>query len=291
MATEIRNTDYAMNQYWQNSINPTNAGMALERLTSGYGINYSANKSAGLSTSRDIDRELMRIELQRLEKARYDVDDTLSMLQKAETGLDDIYDRLLQIKELASQAASQGRNDRAVLEAEANALVNDIDDIAKDTEYNDQSLLDGDLAEGTGIGVQDPNGNELMIQIPNSRITELGLTTGETGLNEILSGGVGDLSKLEGAQKALDILDNAIQDVKSMKGNIDAFQRLLSDESTNLQDFQKSATAAESAIDSVGSANQTTTYIKNQILMDSTKAILAQANMTPQSVLSLLGLS
>jgi flagellin len=212
------------------------------------------------------------------------------MLQAAERGLDDILEKLFQMKDLATQATAQGRSDRSVLAAEANALVNNIDEIARETEYNDQNLLNGDLEAGIKTGVHDQNGNELEMGIDSVRANRLGLTSGETALKEIASGGAADLSTIEGANKALDILDNAIQDIKTVKGNLDAFQTMLGDEAAKIQNSIDNTTAAHSTIQDIGSANQTTTFIKNQILMDSGKALMAQANMPPQSVLSFLEL-
>ena len=291
MASEIQNSAIGIQAYWKNNVDEATVGKALEELSSSYGIGYSVNDAVGLSTSQEVDRELLRIEFQRLEKNQYNVDQASSMLRIADKALDDILDKLLQIKDLAAQAAAQGRNDRSVLAAEANALVNDIDEIAQETEYNDRALIDGSLANGTGIGVQDQNGNELTIKMASAAANRLGLSTGDTPLNEINTGGAGDLGTMEGAARALEILDDAIQDIKSMKGNIDAFQNVLNDEASDIKTSLESAAAAESTIGDIGSAYQTTAYIKNQILMDSSRAILAQANMNPQSVLSLLGLT
>jgi flagellin len=290
MASEIQQNTNQINSYWQKNVNESDVAQALEKLSSGYGVDYSPDKTGGLSTSRDIDRELMRIELQRLEKAQHDIDQTSSMLQLAEGGLDNILEKLFQMKDLATQATEQGRSDRGVLAAEANSLVNDIDEIARDTEYNDQNLLNGDLEEGIKTGVLDQNGNELEMGIDSVRANRLGLTSGQTALKEIASGGAADLSTIEGANRALNILDNAIQDIKAVKGNIDAFQTMLGDEAAKIQNSIDNTTAAHSTIQDIGSANQTTAFIKNQILMDSGKALMAQANMSPQSVLSFLEL-
>ena len=290
MASEVQQNSNLINYYWQKNVNESDVAQALEKLSSGYGIDYSPDKAGGLSTSRDIDRELTRIELQRLEKAQHDIDQTSSMLQAAEIGLDNILEKLFQMKDLATQATEQGRSDRGLLAAEANSLVNDIDEIARETEYNDQNLLNGDLEAGIKTGVQDQNGNELEMGIDSVRANRLGLTSGQTALKEITSGGAADLSTIEGANKALDILDNAIQDIKAVKGNLDAFQTMLGDEAAKIQNSIDNTTAAHSTIQDIGSANQTTTFIKNQILMDSGKALMAQANMPPQSVLSFLEL-
>jgi flagellin len=291
MASEIQNSVIGIQAYWQNNIDETTVGKALEELSSSYGVDYSAKDVVGLSTSQEVDRELMRIELQRLEKSKYNIDQASSMLQTADKALDDIFDKLLRIKDLAAQAATQGRNDRSVLAAEANALVNNIDEIVKRTEYNDQTIIDGSLAAGTGIGVLDQNGNELIVKLASAAADRLGLSAGDTPLNELNTGGAGDLSTTEGAVKALEILDDAIQDVKAMKGNIDAIQSMMNDQSSNTENVLANVTVAASTIGDIGSAYQTTAYIKNQILMDSSRAILAQANLNPQSVLSLLGLT
>lgn len=289
MPAKIQNNNIPISAYWRSDVDKTKVSSALKQLSTAYGVDYSAKDAAFLSTSKDVDRELMRIELLRLEKEELKINDARSMTQTAERALTEIMEKLNQISSHAEASVQVGRTDRAELAAQAHALVKDVDRIARETRYDGQYLLEGSLSDGLGIGVYDQDGTELILQIDSARAADLGLTSGSTPLKEIFSGGAADIDTQEGAEKALEILDHVKQDVKSMLGNINGFQKFLADQSeTNEKNIEKT-TALKSSVSSMGSGNTSSEYIRNQLLMDSSRAILAQANLSPQSVLSLLG--
>ncbi|MFP3927528.1 MAG: flagellin [Desulfobacteraceae bacterium] len=98
-----------------------------------------------------------------------------------------------------------------------------------------------------------------------------------------------DLSTISGAQSALDTIDSAIDTLNQERGNIGAYQNRLSFAAANLATTVENVQAAESVIRDVDMAGEMTTFTKNQILMQAGTAMLSQANMSPQQVLSLFG--
>lgn len=130
----------------------------------------------------------------------------------------------------------------------------------------------------------DANGtSRIDISLGDSRQEALGKTSGSVAISAV------DLSSAANAQTALTTINNAINDVSKLRGDIGAAQNQLSYASANLATVVENMTAAESVIRDVDMAAEMTTFTKNQILLQAGTAMLAQANMAPQAVLSLFG--
>ncbi|MBW2015963.1 MAG: flagellin [Deltaproteobacteria bacterium] len=135
------------------------------------------------------------------------------------------------------------------------------------------------------VGAENAGTSRIAISLGNATQEYLGKTKGGSGY--AISGI--DLSTASGAQKALNTVDYAIADLAKIRGDIGAAQNRLTYAAANLATTIENVTAAESVIRDVDMAAEMTTFTKNQILMQAGTAMLAQANMAPQSVLSLLG--
>ena len=97
-----------------------------------------------------------------------------------------------------------------------------------------------------------------------------------------------DISTQAGAKAAVDKIKSAIISVSSTRGNLGAIQNRLEHTINNLSVTAENMTAAESRIRDVDMANEMMAYTKNNILVQSSQAMLAQANQLPQGVLQLL---
>jgi len=138
-------------------------------------------------------------------------------------------------------------------------------------------------------------GNEGVFQVgdknlPSNQIT--GVDFGDLKSNAIGSGSgsmVSDinLSTRDGAEQALDILDDAVNDVADTLGKLGAYMNRLSYASANVSVTLENYSASESVIRDVDMAGEMTEFTKNQILLQAGTAMLAQANAAPQQVLAL----
>ena len=97
-----------------------------------------------------------------------------------------------------------------------------------------------------------------------------------------------DLSTQAGAKAAVGKIKSAINSVSSTRGDLGAIQNRLEHTINNLSVTSENMTAAESRIRDVDMANEMMAYTKNNILVQSSQAMLAQANQLPQGVLQLL---
>ena len=97
-----------------------------------------------------------------------------------------------------------------------------------------------------------------------------------------------NVSKQEGAEKAINSIDSAVTKVSSQRSKLGAIQNRLEHTINNLGTASENLTAAESRIRDTDMASEMSEYSKNNILQQAAQAMLAQAKSAPQSVLQLL---
>jgi flagellin len=273
MGLRIQNNIAALNAHRNLSISDSALSKSLERLSSGYRINRAADDAAGLAISQG-----MRADIASYNVASRNVSEANAMVQVAEGAYDQIGNMLVRLKELATQAASANAgNDRDKIDAEATALLNEIDRISNSTEYAGAGLLDGTLGTQT---FQVGSTADTFSQI------EVSFGTVSTAAGSLNIAGL-DLSTATGAQAALTSVDTAIDTLNGSRGDLGAIQNRLGYASANLSTTIENVQAAESVIRDVDMASEMTTFTKNQILLQAGTAMLAQANMAPQTLLSL----
>ena len=115
-------------------------GETMEKLSSGYRINKSADDAAGLAIS-----ETMTGKIRSMDQAKRNANDGISLIQVAEGGMNEIANILIRMRELATQSASDtiGDLERSYTNKEYTQLVDEIDRIVSTTEFNGLNLLQG----------------------------------------------------------------------------------------------------------------------------------------------------
>ncbi|MGB9697809.1 MAG: flagellin [Thermodesulfobacteriota bacterium] len=275
MALRINTNVAALNAHRQLTDTDARLSVSMERLSSGYRINKAKDDVAGLSIANKF-----RMEVRSLRMAQQNVSQATAMLQMAEGGAQKIESIIERLKELATLAASDNTDStgRTSLNAEAEKLISEIDRIANDTKYSGTAMLNAAISFNFQVG----SGNtatEDRIAVSTSD----GLLSNDLGLNSL------SLSSLASAQEALTSIDNALTSVNTILGEIGAAQSRLEFAAANLAITIENIAATESTIRDVDMAFEVVNFTKNQILLQAGTAMLAQANMAPQSVLALLG--
>jgi flagellin len=98
-----------------------------------------------------------------------------------------------------------------------------------------------------------------------------------------------DVTSTSGAQDSIGMVDAAIQQIATIRGELGAFQKnTLESNLTSLRVAQENLTAAESVIRDTDMASEMATFTRNQIMTQSAMAQLAQANVMPQNVMRLI---
>lgn len=153
MGMVVRSNIMALNANRQLGLNNSQVSKSLEKLSSGYKINRAGDDASGLAIS-----EKMKAQIKGLETASANSQDGISLVQTAEGALTEVHDMLNRMVELAGKAANgtiDNETDRAALQKEMNALLDEIDRIADSTDFNGIKLLNGDLA---GMQITAPDG-------------------------------------------------------------------------------------------------------------------------------------
>ncbi|MEW6055444.1 MAG: flagellin [Bdellovibrionota bacterium] len=254
-----------------------NLDRSLERLSSGSKINRAGDDAAGLAIS-----ENLRAQIRGLGQAERNAMDGVSLVQVAEGGLQEISNILIRLRELAVQAASDtvGPTERKFLNTEYDALMSEIDRIANATEFNRIPLLNG---TGSVFDIQVGTRNN-----PNvDRITFFDSSSADVSA-VALGINLSSVADKASAQNTLSAIDNAIVSVSSIRADFGAMQNRLQAIINNLAISIENMSAANSRIRDTDVASETSELTKNNILMQAGTAVLAQANASITSALSLL---
>ncbi len=283
MALRVYNNLFSVNAQRNLATNSNNLGSSLEKLSSGMRINKAADDAAGLSIS-----EGLRSQIRSLNQATRNGNDGISLINTAEGALNEQSSILVRMRELASQAATGtvGSTERSTINREFQALKSEIDRIAAVTEFNGQKLLDGSLMSTQTnsvviqIGIRATANDRISL---NTAVDLTAITT--TGL------AIQNISVLtaQSALASLATIDSAITKVTDGRGRLGAVQNRLVHTLANLAVSTENLTAAESQIRDADYAAEISQFTRNQILVQASTSILAQANLVPQTVLQLLG--
>lgn len=278
----------------QNAMFKVNRDMkvSLERLSTGLRINRASDDAAGLGVS-----ENLRTQVRGTAQAMRNAQDGIAAISIAEGAANEISDILQRMRELAVQSANDTltSTERAYTNQEYQQLISEIDRIAEVTNYNGMKLISssgntrndrfGIGSDGSALWI-DANANlgkdSITITIDTLTTTSLG-TGGGTALNTT------SLEDQESAVEAIRSLDESIDSVNTMRSNMGAFINRLEHAINNLSVSNTNQQSAESLIRDADFAFESAHFTRNQILSQSGISMLAQANMSTQGVLQLLG--
>ena len=250
---------------------------SLAKLSSGSRINSAADDAAGLAIS-----EKLKSEIRSSQQAYRNASDGISLIQTSEGALNETGNMLSRLRELSIQASNGtlGEEERSYVNEEVQGLVSEIDRIAKSTDFNGQSLVDGsgddfELQVGTKA---DPDVNQISI-----KTADLDATAGALGLDSI------DVSSRSGAKDALAAVDEAQTKINRGRAMLGSVQNRLSTTMTNLDQRATNLSAANSRIRDTDFAAETAKLTQANIKTSAGVSVLGQANSTPMTALSLIG--
>jgi len=263
----------------------------MESLSTGKSINRASDNAAGLSI-----RETMTAQINGLNAAVKNANDSISMLQTADGSLTETSSMMQRMRELAVLSVNDtySSTQKTAMSTEFNQLSSEIDRIATQTQWNGMAILNG---SGGLFGGLQSNGQftfqvgantaqTVSVTIANMAITSatLGTPTGTT-LGHLSAQTIATAS---GATTAIDKLDSALTVLNSQRSTIGAMVNRLSHAVDNLTNVAQNATDSRSKVEDTDYAAATSELARTQIIAQAATAILAQANQQPQSVLSLL---
>ena len=275
MALVINSNIMSLNA--QRNVSATNNSLAtsLQRLSSGLRINSAKDDAAGLYT---VQRQTA--DIRGLNQAARNAADGISLAQTAESALGQISDNLQRIRELAVQASNGTVEDRTGLQTEVDLLSEEIARIADSASFNGVQLLDG--SETAALEFQVGQDAADQISIAAATLDVSGITAyGGTGAFDVST-------DADAAQAELTALDSDIDTVSGLRATFGATQNRFEAVISSVQSYAENVSASRSRIQDADFAAETANLTKVQIMQQAGVAMLAQANSSPQSVLSLL---
>lgn len=246
---------------------------SLERLSTGLRINRASDAPAGLVTS-----ELQKSQISGLSGAIENIERGMTMVQTAESGLGEINDILLKMRDIAVTSANEATQDAASLaanQAEMDALAESITRISDTTKFGTKTLLDGNFsAEQFQIGAFADE--TATLTIADSDATAL-------GVNAL------DIDDATNANLALQAIDDAISDITTARGDLGAFTSgtLEATKNNNVSQLEN-LQHAESILRDTDFQKEIATYTSEQIRQQAATTVLGMANQSSQAILSLL---
>ena len=270
--------------------NESDVQQNVQKLASGMRINRGADDASGLAVS-----EKLRSQIRGLNQASRNISNGVSFIQSTEGYLAETHDILHRIRELSVQSANgiYTAEDRMQIQVEVSQLVDEINRIASHAQFNGMNILTGAFANpaegGTGVRQMmfqlGANMDQLeQVHIGTMTAQSLGLTGGQGTAEGMVS-----ISTPDTANRAIGLLDTALRVVSQQRANLGAYQNRFEMAARGVAIAAENMQAAESGIRDTDMASEMVDYVKNQILTQAGTAMLAQANIQPQSVLQLLG--
>jgi len=275
----------------QNKFNNLAVSKNMEKLSSGLRINRAGDDASGLAVS-----EKMRAQIRGLQQAQRNTENGISFIQTTEGYLQESQDILHRMRELAVQSANgvYTDEDRMQIQVEISQLVDEVNRIASHAQFNGMNMLTGRFASEGGentvtasmwfqIGANMDQRERVFI----GTMTAQGL--GIQGADSMPhAASFISMSTPDKANISISVIDSALRKVNKQRADLGAYQNRLEHASRGLMVGAENMQAAESQIRDADMANQMVEYTKNQILVQSSNAMLAQANQKTQSVLQLL---
>ena len=267
--------------YSQNAmkVNARAMSTAMEQLSTGSRVNSAKDDAAGLAIGQN-----MTSQIRGLNQAVRNANDGINMMQTAEGAMVEQSNMLQRMRELAVQSSNgtYSSAQRGYLDTEFGKLIDQIDNIANQTTWNDQVLLNGT----SNIGISGTSGTFDF---------QVGATAGQTISLEIVSMTTTDLgvsalsvSTASGASSAIATIGDALDTINTQRAEIGAAVNQLAYAADNLTNISANVTTSRSSIMDTDYALATTQLAKTQIIQQAATAMLAQANQQAQGVLALL---
>ena len=256
---------------------------STEKLSSSMRINKSGDDASGLAVS-----EKMRTQIQGLRQAERNAEDGISFVQTTEGYLDQTSQILQRIRVLAVQSSNgiYTNEDRQLIQVEVSALIDEVDRIASQAEFNKFKLLLGDYSRTNPkasmwfhIGANMHQRERVYIGTMTAEGLSLKEKTGEFLAN---------LSTADKANRTIGVVDEALQKIAKQRADLGAYYNRLEFASKGLMNAYENIQASESRIRDADMAETMVDLTKDQILVQSGTSMLAQANQKAQTVLQLL---
>ena len=251
---------------------------AMERMTTGYKINSSKDDAAGLAVSSNLEYKISSLKV-----AQNNAQMGASLLETTEGVMSTISDNLTRVRDLTEQAANgtYGTDALKAINTEISARLAEVTRIANSAEFNGKKVLNGSMNNGVVLQVG-IDGSD------NSKITLDAELFADAKADTLLGGAFTDFTDDTTARAFLSKVDGAIAKITDRKTEIGGKQAAITSAMESAQVMQTNLTSANSLIKDADIAEESSNYIKQQILQQTSASLLATANQAPSIALNLV---
>ena len=282
MALRIFTNLSSLNSQRAMQINNARLGSSLERIASGIRLQRSSDDIAAMSVSDALNGDAVA-----LRQGAKNLADGFSLINTADGAVSEQMSILIRLREITSQAATGtiGDTERATVNMEFTALRTEFDRIAATAEFNSRKLLDGSLSSSSSdttviqLGLDSSDNNRFNL---NTEINLSATTSSNLGFS------TDSISTETAALSAMSSLTTAIEKLSAIRGRIGAVQERLQYAKDHLNASVENLNGAISTMRDADFAEEFAGLTRNQILVQGAAAMIGQANLIPQSVLTLL---
>ena len=249
---------------------------SFERLSSGYRINNAADDAAGLAVS-----ETLGAQIRAFSVAERNTSNAVSMSQTAESGLGQLGDILVRMRDLSVQAANGDLSSaaRGNIDTEFQLLKAEIDRLSQSTKFNGKDMLAGTATTfDFQVGIGSTSSDIISVSFGGISLSNFGLS----GTNVAGSDGAAAIA-------AIDQVDVAFATVNARRAAFGATQNRLGVSQTSTASIRTNLMASNSLIRDLDVAEESARLARGQLLMQAGVSVMAQANRQPEMALSLLG--
>jgi flagellin len=271
----------------QQNVNGRQVEKNIAELSSGMRINTAGDDASGLAVS-----EKMRSQIRGLQQASRNASDGISFIQTTEGYLQESQDILQRLRELAVQSANgiYTTEDRMQIQVEVSQLVDEIDRIASHAQFNGMNMLTGRFAREDAASIVTASMYfHIGANMDQRERVFIGTMTAQALGVRFSQQEIVTLSTPDSSNQTIGILDAALKRVNKQRADLGAYQNRLEMATLGIDIAAENLQASESRIRDSNMASAIVEYTRNQILVQSSTAMLAQANVKNQSVLQLLG--
>lgn len=260
---------------------------SMSKLSSGLRITRASDDAAGLGVSANLTAQVKSYQ-----QAQRNASDGLSVVQTAESALNETSNILTRMRELTMQSASDGigNTERGYIQEESDALLAELDRIDATTEFNGTTIFGAAAALTFQVGIRGTNDDFITLDTTAMAVDSGSLGDGTNTIDDLKSGGSLDLeTSATQSRSALDVIDGAISAVSGFRSQLGAVANRLQSVSATIATAAEAASSANSRIRDVDVAEESANMAKANILQQAGVSVLAQANQQPQIALKLLG--
>jgi len=253
---------------------------SIEKLSSGERINTAGDDATGLAVS-----EKMRTQINGLVQAEKNAQNGLSFIQVAEGSYQQINEIMQRIRVLSVQSASgiYSRDDRVQIQVEVSQLIDEVDRIASSAEFNRMKMLRGEFAKNSKTG-------SMFFHVganQDQRVRVYIATVSSKAFNLVNEGSKRTISTVAGANAMIGYVDSALDRLNRQRADLGAYYNRLENTVKALTQTYENMMSADSRLRDADMAAEMVEFTKDRILVQTSAAMLAQANTKPKLIMKL----